>query len=349
MKSQKPITKKELKSYFTEQGVDIDKLFNPEKYDRYTYENYKRIKGAVEHYTDWDVTEQGIEFVHPDYPDGRMRFMKVESINNVQSVDEYLELINHLRDTDRFLDMIEQAVDKAEEIEFQEHINELLEKKYGVNLDHVISMPIGEERNSRLNEALKDVAHAEIKDGNIIFYDPLDQGRQLGHSNKMSLDAIQSPDHFVNFASGVRLVRNVSLRVESDYVRQGRGISKRAIDRFLHKLDSPGLEKVLKERDKSGFYKEKLEAIHFYFSEVYRDRDNDMVITLPDEPTKSIAIPDLKSQDRYFEDISSVDQFIDMIKRAREDRDDFYKGYERQMERLKNLKIEIQKGSDHER
>jgi len=330
MENGKRINRQQLAAYFKKKGTSMDTLFDQNKMFRYTENGQKILVDGIEHFTDWNITASGaFEFRHPDYPEGRMLYAQVETINDIQSANHYIETLNKLRDTEYFLDMVEQIVEKAELIELGEKIDSFLKEKHKTDLESLIRTKDGQKRNDQLNKIFKEFAGAQVHDGNIHFIDPLENEQQFTKRGSYELSTLQDKEQILNLIQGTKGVRDLHFGLGSNHVKQGRGVSKRQMNIVLRDYGSDGIEKVIKgtglsEKERT----ERLEVVHLHLSEVSRDKENDMVFPHPNNPAKKIVIRDLKNQERYFEDIKSLEEFMNKVKYARDQRDTYYHAYE---------------------
>ncbi len=346
------ITLGELRSYFKDRGADLDELFDPNKYSRYTEKNAKLINQAIEHYTEWKVNpDGGLHFVHPDYPDGVLRHARIGNVNDISSLKQYHKEINELSDTEYFLDMVENVIDQAETIELQEQVDEYLREHHNMNLDELLQSENGKERSKQLNEVFHEFADSHINDGNVEFIDPLGKKHPFLKSGRFKLSKLDDVNQVSKILKEVKSMRDLHFGVRSDHVRKGYGISKRQMDRLMGKWSRESVEEVIGRTnsiDEAG-RTERLEALHFMLSEVGRDKDGDMAFPHPDGSSRRIVVSGLEGKDRYYEDIKTLQEFIDKVKYAREHRDTYYQAYENAKEDIESRQDKLKKkGKDKE-
>lgn len=346
----KDITLKELRAYFMERGADLDELFDPEKYSRYTEKNATLINDAIEHYTEWKVNpDGGLQFVHPDYPDGILRHARIAQVRDISTVSGYLKEINELRDTDRFMDMTEAAIERAEFMELRDQVEEFVKEKYQCSLEDLVNREEDEIRSEQINSLFEQFADSSIRGGNVEFIDPFGKKHPFSKNEGYSASRLVDRDQVVMILKEIKSLRDLGLGVRSDHVRRGRGISKRVMDRFMEKWSGEGIEDII-NRVGDGDEKERtdrLEAVHFMLSEVGRDKDGDMAFPHPDGSSRRITVSGLEGYNRYYENIKTLEEFIDKVKYAREHRDTYYQAYENAKEDIKNRQDKLKnKGKD---
>lgn len=340
------ITLEELRSYFKDRGADIDELFDPEKFSRYTEKNATLINQAVEHYTEWKVNpDGGLQFVHPDYPDGVLRHARIGNVNDISSLKQYYKEINELSDTEYFLDMVENVIDKAETIELQEQVDEYLREHHEMNLDELLQSENGKERSKQLNEIFHEFADSHINDGNVEFIDPLGKKHPFLKSGRFKLSKLDDVNQVSKILKEVKSMRDLHFGVRSDHVRNGYGISKRQMDRLMGKWSRESIEDVIGRTngiDEAG-RTERLEALHFMLSEVGRDKENRIWFPHPDGTAHRVTIDTVGSPEHYYEDIKTLEEFTEKVKYAREQRDTYYRAYENIKEDMEDRQGKLKK------
>lgn len=336
----KKVSASTLRKHFKEQGVDLYALFDPNKYDRYIEKNWMLLKDTIESNTEWKVQHKGVlEFVHPDYPEGRMLYNKVGSMNDIKSVDEYVRIINELGNTEYFLDMIDTVVEHEEIESLSRKIDSYLKEKHKLSFEELLEMESGEKRNRRLNGVFKAFAGAQVKNNNLYLITPNEKEVQFTSKGRLHLEMLRDTTQTSEFIRGTRTVRDIQFSERSEHVRKGRGVSKRQMDRILKYFGSDSIESVIEGKDLSEPERaDRLQAVHFYLSEVNRDKENDMVFPHPEDSRKRVVINDMKGQSRYFEDIHSLDELIEKVKNARSHRDTYYQAYENAKEEIERRK-----------
>lgn len=313
--------------------------------DRYVEKNWMLLKDTIESNTEWKVQHKGVlEFVHPDYPDGRMLYNKVGSMNDIKSVNEYVRIINELGNTEYFLDMIDTVVEHEEIESFSRRIDAYLKEKHTLSYEELLEMESSEKRNRSLNEVFKAFAGAQIKNNNLYLITPNEKEVQFTSKGRLHLEMLRDTTKTSEFIRGTRIVRDIQFSERSEHVRKGRGVSKRQMDRILRYLGSDSIVSVIEGKGLSEPERaDRLQAVHFYLSEVVRDKENDLVFPHPEDSRKRVVIKDMKGQSRYFEDIQGLDEFIENVKRARTHRDTYYQVYENVKEEFEQRKERLNK------
>jgi len=341
------ISKKELKIYFKEKGADLDKLFDPERYDRYTEENHSLLADTFEYFTDWKLTEKGLEL--QGYPDERAKFIypKITSMNEFKNPDEYLRYINQFReDKAHHIEMIEKGREQLERDKLKESINEFLQETKNTNIEEMLTLSDSKpERNEMMNSVLEKFAHSKIIDENIYTIDPRGGEHQQTNSGMFLFSKIQSADHFIQLIEGSKEIRNRTFFLKSKFVRQGKRITKEAVHQKVEEMSNHLMDDILLGTGMSQEERlSRLQQIHFHFTEVRRDMDGDMVFPRPDNPMQVVSNKDMKNQPDYYKSIKTLDELIKKMESARLQRDLHYLAHEQVEEiiekRLKELKKE---------
>lgn len=358
MNQKNQITRKDLEGYFQKEfDISVDELLGEGRYFRYTKEGHDMLIAGLTHFTDWKLTsEHGLHIQDIYNPKAFLANPNIRSMNDLPDISSYMETINKLR-TDRELhtQLIQKGLEtlKDQEVkdELEKQIVELLADTRFANIDALLES--GEpERSEHMEMIFKKFSHTVIRDNNIYIIDPSGGEHQQTNSRDFSFTTLTSREQFLEAVKGSRENRDLSLRIQSYFVRNGLAITKDRINQEMDERVSSSLEDVFTDQTLTEKEKVKrLNTMHFFFSEVYIDNDGDLVFPHPDDQQKMVSVTNLEHTDSYFENITSPKAFIDRVVQAREARDRYYRMHEKLKEdpELKQRIDERRKKREQER
>ena len=347
MIKKKQITRKDLEGYFQKEfDISVDELLGEGRYYRYSKDGHDMLVAGLNHFTDWKMTsEHGLHIQDINNPKAFLANPNIRSMNDLPDLNSYLETINKLR-TDRELHtrLIQRGLETLKDQEVKDDldkqiIEQLADTDYS-NIDALLTSA-EPERSKQMKLIFEKFSHTTIRDNNIYIIDPSGGEHQQTHSGDFSFTTITSREQFLEAVKGSRENRDLSLRIQSYFVRNGLEITKDRIDKEMDERVSSSLEDLFNDQNLTEKEKVKrLNTIHFFFSEVYMDNDGDLVFPHYEDQQKIVSVTNLKNTERYFEDISTPEEFIHKLSHARKARDHYYHLHEK-MKKEPQLKKRI--------
>lgn len=336
MKKQNPITQKDLETYFQKTfGKSIDELLGPESFFRYTKEGHDMLVEAISHYTNWNFnTQHGLYLTDSNDPRALLVHPKVSRLSDLPDLTSFLGKINELRSDaelhHRLMQKgIEEVFEKEEKQELEDRIELYLKETKNTNLDEYLSQK-EPQRSTNINALLKEFAQTEIINNDVYTIDYNGEVHRQTNEGCFELSVISSKDHLIDAVYGSRLNRDEFYFQASRYVRKNKPISREEIENKVRENLDMEFEDIINGKNISASQRTKmLNKLHFYFSEVYQDREGDMIFPNPHDESKTVAITDIENPKDYFQNISSVHEFIEKLKHARTRRDRYFEIHER--------------------
>lgn len=181
------------------------------------------------------------------------------------------------------------------------------------------------QRKEKMNEVLREFAYTYVDEhNNIIALDQSGRDHKVTSDVLFSLKDIKGPDHFVYMTNGFRENRDLSFCIASAFVRNNKPIEKEAVERIIKENWGISLDDVVEGRGRFADKVSRIEAlneIHFYLTEVYQDKDIDLVTPYSKDESIIMKLTGIGDPATYYDSIDSVDTFIEKAKKARLVRD----------------------------
>ncbi len=331
MNKKKQITRKDLEGYFQKEfDISVDELLGEGRYYRYSKDGHDMLVAGLNHFTDWKITsEHGLHLQDINNPKVFLANPNIRSMNDLPDLNSYLETINKLlTDHELHKQIIQNGLEtlKDQEVKdaLEKQILELLADTNYANIDALLESA-EPERSEQMKLIFKTVSHITIHDNNIYIIDPSGGEHQQTHSGDFSFGTLRTRNQFLEAVKGSRENRDLSLRIQSYFVRNGLAITKDRINQEMEERVSSSLDDLFNDPTLTEKEKVKrLNTMHFFFSEVYMDTDGDFVFPHPEDQSKVVTVTNLENTERYYENITNPQEFIHKLSHARKARDHYY-------------------------
>ena len=331
MKNSRKITQADLEKFFQQElGKSTNDLLGKNKYARYTRDGNDMLIACFTHFTGWKMNSvHGLHIRDEQHPEAFLAHPKVTTMNDLPDLGSYLAKINEMRtDAPLHQRIIQQGVEKhlvdEEKKVIEAKIEAYLHEKNRSSIDHVLSLK-EPERSGTINDILRSIAHTSIQNGDVHIIDPKGTSHQQTHSRDFELSHVSSKEHLVHLVHGSKENRDQFLFLASPHVRRNLSITLDSVQAELKARTDKSLEEVIEGTKMTT--RERIQAlntIHFYFSEVLRDSDGDLVFPKPGNVNKVVSIKNVSNPERYYEEMNSVEAFMEKVMKARKQRDHYY-------------------------